>query len=162
VKKIFIPTDFTSKSLELVEYAILNYPDTKLDIVLLAGFRLTESRWSIVHLDHKEEIFRQLNAPFKEAKRRLLLEYKNNMANISFELFTGVNSYAFRNFLELHGVENTIIPTCDMLHYQDSKWFDTTKLLKKNVKNVIEVPIECSEKGRQSQWIFSFSNLFNL
>lgn len=161
MKKIFIPTNFTSESLELVEYAILNYPDTKLDVILLAGFRPGDSRWSIVHLDPKEEIRQQLNPPFKEAKRRLLLQYKHNIANISFELFTGINSYAFRNFLELHGVEDAVIPTSQMLRYQNYKWFDTTRLLQKNVKNVIEVPFECAEKARRSQWKFSLTNLFN-
>jgi hypothetical protein len=160
VKKIFIPTDFTPESLELVEYAILNHPDTQLDIILLAGFRQPEKRWDNFHLNLGGEIRRQLNSPFKTSKNRLLLEYKNNIARISIELFTGVNSYAFQNFLERHGVEDALIPNREILHYRSKKWFDTTRFLKENVKNVIEVPIERAEKV--SQWRFSLASLFNL
>lgn len=161
VKKLFIPTDFTPKSLELVEYAILNYPDTQLDIILLVGFRPPEKYWDLINLNLNEELRGELNDEFQEAKRCLLLEYKRNIARISFELFTGINAYAFQNFLELHGVEDAIAPKNDILNYRDKKWFDTTRFIKKNVKNVIEVPIERAQ-AVQPQWKFSLLSLFNL
>jgi hypothetical protein len=160
MKKILIPTDFTVESLELVEYAILNYPDTKLDIILVAGFRLPEERWAVTHFSSSEQVRRQLTDQFIAAKRRLLLEHRNNIYNLSFELFTGINSCAFQNFLEQHDVQSAIVPNGEMLHYQSNKWFDVTGFLRKNVDDVVEVPMERPEELPQRK--FSFIGLFNL
>ncbi|MGH1432964.1 MAG: hypothetical protein ACRBG0_00745 [Lewinella sp.] len=160
MKKIFIPTDFTPESLELVEYAVLNHPSTQLNIILLAGFRSPDKRWDLIHLNPKKEIWGQLNSRFKEFQRRLLLDHKESIVNISFELFTGINSYAFRNFLELHGVEDAVVPAASVLHYRSEKWFDPTSFIKENVKNVIEVPIERTKEVPKRK--FSITSLFNL
>ena len=87
------------------------------------------------------------------------MEHKNNIETISFELFTGVNSLAFQNFLEKIDAEDAIVPEQKVLSCKNSNWFDTTKLIKKNVKNVIEVPIEFSVEATQKK--FSLTSLFN-
>ncbi len=140
MKKVLIPTDFTVNSLQLIEYAILNYPDTKLNIILTAGYKLPDNKWSIIHFNKNEQVYKQVNNDFLNCKRSLLFEHKNNIQNISFELFIGVNSIAFLNFIEQLDVHHTIIPK-DNLKYTENKWFDITKLLKKNVKEVIEVQL---------------------
>jgi hypothetical protein len=159
MKKILIPTDFTVESLELVEYAILNYPDTKLNITLVAGFRLPEERWAIAHFSPSEQVHKQLSDQFIAAKRRLLLEHSNNIYMLSFELFTGINSYAFQNFLEQHDFQCAIVPNGEILHYQSNRWFDITGFVRKNVKEVVEVPIFRTEQ--QPQRKFSLVSLFN-
>jgi len=160
MKKILIPTDFSVESLQLVEYAILNYPDTKLDVVLIAGYKLPDTRWGITHFNEREQIRKQLSGKFNEAKRRIVLEHKNNIETVSFEMFTGVNSFAFQNFLEQIKATNAIVPKEKTLQCPNNKWFDATSLIKKNVAKVIEVPVEISEEVSQRK--FSLVSLFNL
>lgn len=160
MRKILIPTDFTVESLQLIEYVVLNFPDTKLDIKFVAGYRLPDTRWGIAHFQEKEQIRKNFSSKFKETQRRILLEYKNNIEAISFELFTGVNSLAFQNFLEKINVEDAVVPEQKVLYCKDSKWFDTTKLIKKNVKKVIEVPVKFSEETTQKK--FSLTKILNL
>ncbi len=160
MRKILIPTNFTIDSLQLLDYAILNFPNDKLDIILVAGYRLPDTRWAITHFREREQISKQLSESFNESKRRIVLEHQNNIENISFELFTGVNSFAFQNFLEQLNAEDAIIPKNQKLQCPNSKWFDTTHFLKKNVKNVIEVPVELEEE--ETDWKFSLTSIFNL
>ncbi|WP_432411186.1 hypothetical protein [Rasiella sp. SM2506] len=160
MRKILIPTDFTVESLQLVEYAILNYPDTKLDIKLIAGYKLPDTRWGITHFNEREQIRKQFTDDFEKAKRRIVLEHKNTIQTFSFELFTGVNSFAFQNFLEQIDAEYAIVPKKETLNCPNKKWFDATSYIKKNVKNVIEVPVDVSEEITEKK--FSLINLFNL
>jgi len=160
MRRILIPTDFTIDSLQLVEYAILNFPDTKLDIVLIAGYRLPDTRWGITHFSEREQIREQLSDKFKDAKRRIVLEHKKNIETVSFELFTGVNSFAFQNFLEQMNSVDAVVPKKKALHCPNNKWFDTTEFIKNNVKNVIEAPVELTEKPTEKK--FSLISLFNL
>jgi len=160
MKKILIPTDFSVASLQLVEYAVLNNPESRLHIVLVAGHRLPDTRWAMIHFNEREEIHKQFTDVFITAKRCLMLEHKKSIETISFELFTGENSCAFQNFLEHLDADEAIVPKARSLHCRDRKWFDTTKYLKKNVKNVTEVPVE-GPVGIPKQK-FSFINLFNL
>lgn len=160
MKKVLIPTDYSVESLQLIEYAVLNNPDTKLDIVLVAGYKLPDTRWAISHFNKSVEINKQLDNDFITAKRSLILEHTKNIETICFELFTGSNVFAFQNFLEQFNAEDALVPKDNILCCHSHKWFDTTNFLKKNVKNVIEVNLEMSIEVKQQK--FSIMNLFNL
>ncbi|RFN60214.1 hypothetical protein [Marixanthomonas ophiurae] len=159
MRKILIPTDFTVESLQLVEYAILNFPNTKLDIILIAGHKLPNTRWGITHFSSREQIRKQFTDEFVKAKQRLLVEHKQSLDTITCELFTGLNSIAFKNFMEKLGAENAIIPKDKVLQYPGVKWFDTTKFLKKNATEVVEVPAKIDTELSQKK--YSFSSLFS-
>lgn len=160
MRKILIPTDFTVESLQLVEYAILNFPETKLDIIMVAGYKIPDTRWGIMHFNPKEQVRKLCNEKFVESKRRLLQEHKKNIEFLSFELFTGVNSFAFINFLEQIEAEDAIVPKDKSLFCDEYRWFDASRFIKSNVKNVVEIPVEINEEVSQRK--FSFINLFNL
>lgn len=160
MRKILIPTDFTVESLELAEYAILNFPDTKLDIIFIVGYSLPDTRWGVTHFSEREQINNQLSDSFKDSQRHFVREHKNNIEAISFELFTGVNLLAFQNFIDRLGIENAIIPKDKSLRFQNNKWFNTTRFIKKTVKNIIEVPVELKEETQQRK--YSLISLFNL
>ena len=138
MRKILIPTDFTVESLQLVEYAVINYPDNNLDIILIAGYRLSHSYWGIRHFNEKEQVYSQVSNQFIESKRRLELEHNNIIGRISIRLFTGANSLAFKNFVEYLEVRDAIVPKYG-LQCAAKNWFDTTTYLKKNLQNVVEV-----------------------
>lgn len=160
MKNVLIPTDLTVESLQLVEYAVLNFPQTKLNVLLVVGCNLPDTRWGVTHFNPKEYVRTHLSAEFIAAKRRLLLEHGNSIENISFELFLGINLFAFQNFIEQLGVEDAVVPQGVFLHYPNGKWFDTTKFIRKKVKNVVEAPVGLMNEVPRKN--FSFISLFNL
>ncbi len=159
MKKVLIPTDFSVESLQLVEYAIVNNPNTDLRIVLVAGYKQPDNRWALTHFIKSEVIHKKLSDDYIVAKRSLMREHACIKA-ISFDLFTGKNSIAFQNFLEIIEIEDTIVPKNNFLKCDGSKWFDITKYIKKNAQNVTEVLIETSMETPHQK--FSLNNLLNL
>lgn len=159
MKKILIPTDFSVQSLQLVDYALLNFPNTKLDIVLMAGYKLPDSRWAITHFSESEVISKQSSQNFRDENCRLLVEHRNVIESLSFELFTGVNSLAFQNVLDKLDIDCAVIPKEGAFNFSSNKWFDVTKYIEKNISNIIKVPVELKNKVVQKK--YSLLSLFN-
>ncbi len=160
MKRILIPTDFTVESLQLIEYAILNFPKTKLEIVLVYGFRLPDTRWGLTHFSQLRETNKLVTEEYAKAKNMFVREHGDVIERIRFELFTGSNSFAFQNFVEKLDVKDAIVPKGEFLHFNNSKCFDSTRFIKKNIDNVIEIPFELTEDYHKPK--FSLSGLLNL
>lgn len=150
MKKILIPTDFTVESLQLVEYATLNYPNSNLDVILIAGYQLPHSYWGIRHFNEKEQVHSQVSNQFIDTKRRLELEHSDTINRISIRLFTGANSLAFQNFIEDLDVQDAIVPKPGTL-CGPKNWFDTTAYIKANIQNVVEVVMEQPKEVQETQ-----------
>ncbi len=146
MKNILIPTDFTVESLQLVEYATLNHPESMLNITLVAGFHLPQSFWGIAHYSEREQVNNQLSEEFNAFRRRLVIEHKSTINNITIKLFTGVTAYAFKNFLEQLEVKDAVVPKDGFLYNSSRSWFDTTVFLRKTVSHVVEVAMERAQK----------------
>ncbi|GGX22235.1 hypothetical protein [Aquimarina muelleri] len=161
MKKILIPTDFTVESLQLIEYGILNYPNTKLDVVLVHGHRMPENKWGVINFSCKRQISNLTKENFIEAKNNFINEHKSEINSIELDLFTGINSVAFKNFCKQHQVEDAIIPKDQFLIFAHKNSFDPTFFMKRNIKNVVEVHLE-NPNREISRKKFSISNLLNL
>ncbi|SDM48549.1 universal stress protein [Kriegella aquimaris] len=159
MKKVLIPTDFTVESLQLIEYAILNFPEAKLDIILVHGFRLPDTRWGLTHYSAMREVNKLNTDVFAKAKNMFVREHSDVIGRLRFELFTGNNSFAFQNFAEQLDVKDAIIPKGKFLNVNNSKCFDPTRFIKKNIDNVIEIPFELTEEYQKGR--FSLSALLN-
>ncbi len=160
MKRVLIPTDFTVESLQLIEYAILNFPKTKLDIILVYGLRLPDTRWGLTHFSAIREINKLTTETYAKAKNVFVREHSDTIEDLRFELFTGLNSFAFQNFSEQLGVKDAIVPRGKFLNYNGSKCFDPTRFIKKNMEKVIEIPLETTVEHQEAR--FSISSLLNL
>lgn len=160
MKRILIPTDFTVESLQLVEYAILNFPKTKLDIILVYGFKMPDMKWGLAHFSARREINKLSTESFTKAKNVLVREHSDAIERLNIELFTGYNSCAFQNFTEPLEVNDAIVPKGKFLHFDHSRCFDPTRFIKKNIQNIIEIPLAVNEERQRPK--FSLTSLLNL
>lgn len=160
MKRVLIPTDFTVESLQLIEYAVLNFPKTPLEVILVSGFKLPDTRWGITHFSEKREINKFTTESFAKAKQTFIREHSDTIGNVHVRLFTGYNSLAFQNFSEQLQAHDAIVPKGKFLHYSNANSFDPTRYIRKNVTNVIEIPLETSRVVQKSK--FSISGLLNL
>src|SRR5690606_7166934 len=138
-KKILIPTDFSTESLQLVEFAILNYSDVPLDIVLVHGYRMPEVYWEVLNFSAIREVRQLSTQAFHDAKLELLREHKKEIQSISIELFTGNNSLAFKNFLAQLDISEALIPSENFLQFPNYRSFDPTYFIRKNMENIREI-----------------------
>lgn len=158
MKRILIPTDFTLESLQLIEYAILNYPDCKLDILLVYGYRMPTTETEAKRHSSSKVINKLAQEAYLNAKKSILLEYNENLNSINFEIFTGVNSFAFQNFIISREITGAIIPNENFLRVDRNKGFDPSPLIKKNIQNTIRVELNSQETKvkRRKFSIFNF------
>jgi len=141
MRKIIIPTDFTVESLQLIEYAILNYPDEKLDVILAFGYKIPLHEIEIIKFSSMSIIHKATSEKFLKAKKNILIEHSDRLNRINIELFCGLNSVVFKNFLREHNIHDAIIPQNNFICLKNSKCFDLTPLIRKKVENVIEVEL---------------------
>lgn len=142
MKKILIPTDFSTESLQLVEFAILNYSDVPLEIILVHGYRMPEVYWEVLNFSVIREIRQLSSQAFHDAKLELLREHKNEIHSINIELFTGNNSHAFKNFIAQLNVSEALIPSDNFLQFPNYRSFDPTYFIRKNMENIREISLE--------------------
>jgi hypothetical protein len=160
MKRVLIPTDFTLESLQLIEYAILNFPKTKLDIILVTGFRLPDTRWGLNNFSAGREINKLTSESYVKAKNVFFREHSDAIQSLGIELFTGHNSFAFKNFSEQLDVKDAVVPQGNFLNFDHPQCFDPTRFIKKNIGNVIEIPLETAVEHKRVK--FSLSGLLNL
>lgn len=109
-RTIFIPIDFSEASLGLVEHALLLAGDDQIEIVLTHCFFLTDSIVELLFFD-KDELFQSLkSSQFNAAFRALRKNYSQVKVEFRWEIFTGLNLAAFKNFISGNQITEAVIP----------------------------------------------------
>ena len=160
MKRVLIPTDFTVQSLQLIDYAILNFPNDILDIILISGFELNENLWSMRNYSEQREVNKLCSESYTKAKRIFLREHRDNIERLHIRLFTGHNNVAFQNFVDQNALDTAIIAGEGFLQYQQSRAFDSSTYIKACIKNIIEIPLEQKSSYKNPQ--LSISTIYNL
>jgi len=139
MKTIIIPTDLSIDSLDLVKNAVLNYPDEIINIVLSYGREIRLTDFEPMNFLSTRNFNSNINENFINLKQKLFHEHKNQIGKISIEAFSGMNSFAFANFLEAHQISEALIPATAQNKFPSKGYFDIRDLIKANMKKVIEV-----------------------
>lgn len=160
MKRVLIPTDFTIKSLQLLDYAILNYPKEQLAIVLVSGYRIKESLWDMRNFSEQREINKLCSEEFTKSKRTFLREHRDVIDRLNIHLFSGHNMFAFKNFLKQNDIKEGIITESQFLSYEQPNTFDPSHLMKSCLDKTIEIPLATDKSYNRSQ--VSVSTIYNL
>lgn len=151
MKRVLIPTDFSIKSLQLLDYAILNYPKEQLSLVLVCGYRIKESLWDMRNFSEQREINKLCSEEFTKSKRTFLREHRDVVDRLNIHLFSGHNMFAFKNFLKQNDLQDGIITDSQFLSYEKTNTFDPSHLMKSCLENTIEIPLASDRAYKQSQ-----------
>lgn len=139
MKTIIIPTDLSINSLDLVKNAVLNYPNEIINIVLSYGHEMRLSDFQPMNFLSSRNFKSNINENFINLKQKLFQEHKNQIGKINVEAFTGMNSFAFANFLEAHQISEALIPETAQNSFPSREYFDISDLIRENMQKVIEV-----------------------
>ena len=143
MEKILIPTDFTEESLQLIEFALLNFTSDKIDIVLVHGYRIPDI--DIRHYSPNKVLSRLCSGNFSRTLRNLANEHQDRINNIRIQLYTGCNSLVFNEFLRENEISASVLPNSEFSFDRRSRSFDLTRLILKNVKRSVTVPLTMPE-----------------
>lgn len=136
MRKILIPTDFSTKSLKLAEYAFKIYPAEILNLIFVYPYKLPLWSAELYRFSPKEVIADLHSEEFTTAKNNLVTRFYTNISSLRIELFTGVNSLAFKNFMDHYFIQTAIVPQKGFLDFSHSSTFDPLYFIQKNVPEV--------------------------
>ncbi|MCK0144362.1 hypothetical protein MWU78_01710 [Arenibacter sp. F26102] len=142
MKKILIPTDFSVKSLLLLDEVTKLYQDEITNVILIYGFRVPTLETELFQFSSSKIIRKLARVEFLEAKANFVNKNYCRINSISIEVFTGTNSFAFQNFRDQHQIHEAIIPEGGFLQFSGTSCFDPTKYIKKNIAKVHQVKME--------------------
>ncbi|MDC6354589.1 MULTISPECIES: universal stress protein [Robiginitalea] len=161
MRNVLIPTDFTPESLQLMEYALLNYPGEPIHVVLVHGFRSPDSKWGLIQFSTRSEVRKLRSEDFENALNRICRTHGKSIGSVQTLLFTGRNTHAFKNAIEPLEITDAVVPENGTLNCRNRRSFDPTRYIRKCVDRVAEVPYETDQKEASKQQ-FSLQNLLNL
>lgn len=139
MEKILIPTDFTEESLQLIEFALLNFTSEKLDIVLVHGYRIPDI--DIRHYSPNKVLSRLCPDNLSRTLRNLTNEYQDRINSIKIQLYTGSNSLVFKEFLIENQISASVLPSSQFTFPRGSQSFDLTRLILRHVDRAVTVPL---------------------
>ncbi|MFZ5973056.1 MAG: hypothetical protein ACOYXA_15825 [Bacteroidota bacterium] len=129
-KTILVPTDLTIESLNILSYAIRHEDNGPLDIVLLNGYRSSDSIIDLLFFNKENERDTLVSKEFKEAYEILKNRNASKVNSIAVEFFSGFNKAAMRNLLEARAVEKIYLPATYKMRELHARSFDITPLLR--------------------------------
>jgi hypothetical protein len=110
MKNILIPTDFTIKSLKLINKATERFPGEELHITLVHALEPDHSISGLLMLNKRLEVHRLYTEEFVAACEVLRNKYASVVRKIKIEFYYG-NTKAYRNhFLDARRVDAILLP----------------------------------------------------
>jgi len=110
MKTILIPTNFDEESLQLIKSTILLYPETKLMILLVAGYKERLNTYGLLYYSIQKILKKTVKTSFLEKIDELKIEHKRSLLNVKFKIFLESNRFSFDNFLKENKVDLAVIP----------------------------------------------------
>ncbi|QNF34311.1 universal stress protein [Adhaeribacter swui] len=142
MKKIIIPTDLSTRSLDLIKYGLQIMKGQTCQIILLQLIPLPDSITELIMLPREEETLANINTPFHKALERIRKLYAIEISSLEVVPLYGGNALKIRNFIDNHGIDLVLCPVADT-HYADPNSGETFSSLIKDVScPVLYIPSE--------------------
>lgn len=149
MRKILIPTDFSVNSLKLAEHVFQLYPDEIINFLFVYPYRLPLSDSELYWFSPSKIMAEHKSDEFSKSKDEFVNKFFQNIYSIEMDLFTGINSHAFNNFIDHHKVQTAVVPQNGYLNFSDNSSFDPLGLIKKNVTKVHIVNMKIEDESKQ-------------
>lgn len=144
-KSIALLTDFSVDSLTMLRHALKQEENTKLNIILIHGYRSSDSIMDLLFYSKETQIQSLTNESFTNALQIIKNGYSSRIASIKIELLSGVTSAAIRNSLEAWSISEVYIPRKNFLKLTSERSFNLVPLLKRSGMKIIEADMPQSE-----------------
>ena len=111
---ILIPTDFSTKSLQLAEQAIQSLETKAANIIFFHAFEMPGSAFDLLVPGRKKPYADLMTDELRQACKQLKDQYPKSIQKICFKFMEGSTVNLFRNFVDANEVDLIVCPD----HYQ--------------------------------------------
>lgn len=129
---IFMPTDLSQASLDLIEQTLAAAGNCELVIVLTLCQFQTDSISELLYYDKDEFIASLGGRTFKNALRVLRSKYPDANVKFNWEVFYGLNQAAFNTFITGNRINEAVIPEHYFPLTYSARHFDPTPYVRKS------------------------------
>ncbi|WP_404361271.1 hypothetical protein [Methylotuvimicrobium sp. KM1] len=161
-RTILIPTDFSVKSLNLVNYTLANAGDDKLYFVLTHCRFLSDCPIDLLYYSKTELLQSLKNPEFKKACKALRQSYSADKVLIKTELFTGLNQAAFKTFIDGNQINEAVIPKRYNPRLNRQKSFNPIPFIRRSHLKITEVSLGAKQNAQGNQELILLPNGFLL
>jgi hypothetical protein len=138
VKKILIPIDFKIESLNSLKYCLEERKLEKSSIILMYSAYSGDSITEILFYNPGKIVEALVSSNFNDAINIIKNTYESSFDSFKIELFHGLNTKAFLNFYNAHGIDLVYLPK-DYCLKPYKNGFDPIPLIKKSKVEFREV-----------------------
>ena len=138
VKKILIPIDFKIESLNTLKYCLEERKLEKSSIILMYSAYSGDSITEILFYNPGKIVEALVSSNFNDAINIIKNTYESSFDSFKIELFHGLNTKAFLNFYNAHGIDLVYLPK-DYCLKPYKNGFDPIPLIKKSKVEFREV-----------------------
>jgi hypothetical protein len=138
VKKILIPVDFKIESLNTLKYCLEERKLEKSSIILMYSAYSGDSITEILFYNPGKIVEALVSSNFNDAINIIKNTYESSFDSFKIELFHGLNTKAFLNFYNAHGIDLVYLPK-DYCLKPYKNGFDPIPLIKKSKVEFREV-----------------------
>jgi hypothetical protein len=138
VKKILIPIDFKIESLNTLKYCLEERKLEKSSIILMCSAYSGDSITEMLFYNPGKIVEALVSSNFNDAINIIKNTYESSFDSFKIELFHGLNTKAFLNFYNAHGIDLVYLPK-DYCLKPYKNGFDPIPLIKKSKVEFREV-----------------------
>jgi hypothetical protein len=138
LKKILIPIDFKIESLNTLKYCLEERKLEKSSVILMYSAYSGDSITEILFYNPGKIVEALVSANFNDAINIIKNTYESSFDSFKIELFHGLNTKAFLNFYDAHGIDIVYLPK-DYCLKPYKNGFDPIPLIKKSKVEFKEV-----------------------
>jgi hypothetical protein len=139
---IFMPTDLSQVSLDLVEQTLRDAGNDELVIVLTLCVFQSDSITELLFYDNDEFIASLGSRQFKNDLRAIRTKYSDVNVKFNWEVFSGLNQAAFNSFVIGNQLNEAVLPEHYFPLTNATRNFDPTPYLRKSGLKVTHYPVQ--------------------
>jgi hypothetical protein len=110
MKNILVPSDFSIKSLHIVEQLLDQFHGEQLNIMLFHQFQLPDSITELIMFGREQKEYDYVSEAFWQACHRLRQQYQPHIQVVRPKCFYGNTFSVFQNFLEGYLIDLIVYP----------------------------------------------------
>jgi len=111
MKNVLIPTDFSIKSLKLINAAVERFKDEGLNIVLVHALEPDHSISGLLLLNKRMKVHELYTQEFREACEVLRNKYASAIGKLVVDFYYGTTNYYKVNYLEGRNIDVVMFPS---------------------------------------------------
>jgi hypothetical protein len=153
MKHIVIPTDFSIRSLKMVNQVVEHFGEEELAITLLHGMHLPSSIVDLLFLGKKNEHSDMINEEFRDACEILQNKYASVIPVLKVQFMYGNTRRVMKNFLEANKTDLVVLPENYTYRQYHENSVDLVPLLQKTGYPLLKIKLQPANAGVEKEMV---------